>query len=517
MIWMFTGWEVTTVCSFLLIGYTRPRRRQQRVPSDRHEPPRWHRVRHRPHVHRRPCRTSLSFNKLIARWALPRLRIVASGDAAVALPRSPRPPRCRSTHGCSAPWLPRPRPARCSIPPRWSRPASSSSSRLLLHAASIIPGYMVILVGAPHLPALLLMAISQSNAKRVLAYSTIANLGLIVPALASARPRPYGLRIFLLIFHACAKSLLFLCVGTAEHHIGSRNIEDMDGLFQTMPRLARYMMLGIMIMFIAPFGMLISKWAALQSFVDSGNLILVLLLAFGSGATFFFWAKWIGKLSASLATPRTSRPRSTRASGLAHRHGSLVRAVLRGHSRSSPGFVVRPVHRGSAFAGQYFAELSPDNLWIVGIICTSSSLPFCSALGQALPKKKHVGVYLSGISLDNENRVFKNSILRPRTATSRNWYLEGIFGEQEARQDRVLASSSVHSSGILATRYLCPPSPRVDVGRWSSSHHESNFPRRVGTSSRFSAPRRWSPRRPRPQDLRAYAASCRTFDPSAVL
>ena len=36
---------------------------------------------------------------------------------------------------------------------------------------------------------------------------------------------------FLILFHAIAKSLLFLCVGTAEHHIGSRDIEDMDLLF----------------------------------------------------------------------------------------------------------------------------------------------------------------------------------------------------------------------------------------------------------------------------------------------
>ena len=64
----------------------------------------------------------------------------------------------------------------------------------------------------------------------------------------------------LIIFHAVTKSLLFLCVGTAEHNIGSRDIEDMDGLFVRMPRLAMFMMIGIAGMFLAPFGMLISKW-----------------------------------------------------------------------------------------------------------------------------------------------------------------------------------------------------------------------------------------------------------------
>ena len=71
----------------------------------------------------------------------------------------------------------------------------------------------------------------------------------------------------------------------------------MDLLFERMPRLARFMMLGIMCMFVAPFGMLIAKWATLVSFVETGNVALIVLLAFGSAATFMFWAKWLGKLS----------------------------------------------------------------------------------------------------------------------------------------------------------------------------------------------------------------------------
>ena len=72
----------------------------------------------------------------------------------------------------------------------------------------------------------------------------------------------------------------------------------MDLLFDRMPRLARFMMLGIMCMFIAPFGMLVAKWATLVSFVGHGpGRASSCLLAFGSAATFMFWAKWLGKLS----------------------------------------------------------------------------------------------------------------------------------------------------------------------------------------------------------------------------
>ena len=101
------------------------------------------------------------------------------------------------------------------------------------------------------------IAISQSNAKQVLAYSTIANLGLIVACAGVGTYKLVWAAILLIIFHAIAKSLLFLCVGTVEHQIGSRNIEDMSRLIVRMPKVAVMMLLGIAAMFLAPFGMLI--------------------------------------------------------------------------------------------------------------------------------------------------------------------------------------------------------------------------------------------------------------------
>ena len=48
-------------------------------------------------------------------------------------------------------------------------------------------------------------------------------------------------------------------------------------------------------MFLAPFGMLISKWAVLKAVVDAMP-ILAVFIVFGSAATLFFWVKWMGKL-----------------------------------------------------------------------------------------------------------------------------------------------------------------------------------------------------------------------------
>jgi ech hydrogenase subunit A len=101
--------------------------------------------------------------------------------------------------------------------------------------------------------------------------------------------------MLLLIFHALAKCLLFLCVGVVEQKIHSRDIESMSGLILNMPRVAVMMLIGMAGMFLAPFGMLISKWAVLKALIDTYPL-LTIFIVFGSSATLFFWVKWMGKL-----------------------------------------------------------------------------------------------------------------------------------------------------------------------------------------------------------------------------
>ncbi|WP_281175400.1 proton-conducting transporter membrane subunit [Methanogenium cariaci] len=159
-------------------------------------------------------------------------------------------------------------------------------------------GYLISLVGGVTFLLASGIAISQSNAKKVLAYSTIANLGLVVACAGIGTYAAIWAAILLIVFHAIAKSLLFLSVGTVEHKIGSRDIEDMTGLLGRLPTVAVMMIIGIAGMFLAPpFGMLISKWAALVAFLEAPyGFILVLLLAFGSAVTVFFWTKWLGKL-----------------------------------------------------------------------------------------------------------------------------------------------------------------------------------------------------------------------------
>lgn len=157
-------------------------------------------------------------------------------------------------------------------------------------------GAIVTAVGSITFLLCSLIAISQSDGKKILAYSTLANLGLIVICASVGTTESLWAAILLVIFHAVSKSLLFLSVGSIEHQIGSRNVEDMDVLLKVSKRLSLYIMIGIAGMFLAPFGMLISKWAAMKAFIDSNHILTVVVIAFGSAATLFYWTKWLGKI-----------------------------------------------------------------------------------------------------------------------------------------------------------------------------------------------------------------------------
>lgn len=90
---------------------------------------------------------------------------------------------------------------------------------------------------------------------------------------------------------------------------GGLDIEDMGGLIVSMPRVALLLVVGIAVMFVAPFGMLISKWTAMEAFINMDSLVsplMVVLLAFGSATTVLFWTKWMGLII------RLSNPAATR-------------------------------------------------------------------------------------------------------------------------------------------------------------------------------------------------------------
>lgn len=291
-----------------------------------------------------------------------------------------------------------------------------------------IGGYMVMTVGGLTFLLASMAAISQSNAKRVLAYSTIANLGLIVACAGVGTPEAVWAGVLLTVFHAITKSMLFLCVGTAEHHIGSRMIEDMDGLFERMPRLAMTMMLGIAAMFLAPFGMLISKWAALTAFVNPSNPFSILLIgciAFGSAVTGFYWTKWLGKL-ACVIKDQEDVEKTVRSQEWVVLMSLAVMVVLvcLGYPALSDWLVV-PWIEGVFGYIPSISVLESNNMILLLIMLAALVLIFLPFFGRS--KARETPHYMSGVNIDDLS--YEGSMGATVSVGLRNWYLEGWFGE----------------------------------------------------------------------------------------
>jgi len=165
---------------------------------------------------------------------------------------------------------------------------------------------LISLAGGFTFVATALLAVTQSNAKRVLAYSTISNLGLIILCAGINTPLAIAAAVVLIIFHAVSKGLLFLAVGSIEQEIGSRDLEDMEGLLGRMPVTSLVVLIGILSMMLPPFGMLIGKWAAMEASVRFP--VVALLVVLGSAVTVVFWTKWIGRLLSLLPSASSLRP-----------------------------------------------------------------------------------------------------------------------------------------------------------------------------------------------------------------
>lgn len=288
-------------------------------------------------------------------------------------------------------------------------------------------GIMVMMVGGITFIIASFIAISQSNAKRVLAYSTVANLGLIVACAGIGSPGAVWAAIMLIVFHALAKSLLFLCVGTTEHNIGSRDIEDLDGIFTRLPKVASFMIIGIAGMFIAPFGMLISKYAAMKAFIESGNILLVMFIVFGSAATLFFWTKWLGKIVAVKASQENIE-------GKIHMEENFVLGTLAALTVAIcllfpvlSAFLIVP-YLSSIYSDVGSMALSSGNMYLMVALLGSVILLVIGFFGKS--NKRIVPIYMAGANA-GDDLSYNGSMGKTVSVSLKNWYMQSYFGEKK--------------------------------------------------------------------------------------
>ena len=137
-----------------------------------------------------------------------------------------------------------------------------------------------------------LLAIGQSDIKRMLAYSSISQIGYIVLALGIATPLALLGAIFHLFNHAIFKSLLFLNSGAIEYSTGTRDLNEMGGLNARMPLTGTTSLIGSMsISGIPPLGGFWSKLIIVFAAIKSGHTVLGLIAILVSIITLGYYLK----------------------------------------------------------------------------------------------------------------------------------------------------------------------------------------------------------------------------------
>lgn len=132
-----------------------------------------------------------------------------------------------------------------------------------------------------------ILAIAQNNIKRMLAYSSVANIGYITLGIALANPMAYIGAMLHILMHALMKVVLFMSAGGILNQMGTLNISRLRGFPSVMPWTALAFFIGVLAMVgIPPTGGFFSKlyliWGAVEAeaWVFVGVILVATLLAF---------------------------------------------------------------------------------------------------------------------------------------------------------------------------------------------------------------------------------------------
>lgn len=144
----------------------------------------------------------------------------------------------------------------------------------------LVVGISTALIGA-------ISAMFQVDIKRLLAYSTISQVGLMVVGLSSGIEEGLYGGLLHLINHFSFKTLLFLCAGILISNTGERNIKKIRGVMKSNPFLGIAIIIGILGITGAPFfNGSISKHIIKTSVDELGISYLVYLVNFGTLVSF---------------------------------------------------------------------------------------------------------------------------------------------------------------------------------------------------------------------------------------
>ncbi|MFA6922007.1 MAG: hydrogenase 4 subunit B [Gallionella sp.] len=229
-----------------------------------------------------------------------------------------------------------------------------------------------------------MFAAVQGDMKRLLAYSSIENIGLLLVGIgltiifhAYHKDALAALSLTATLYHslnhACFKSLLFVGTGSILHATGERNMGRMGGLIHSMPWVAALMLVGVLaISGLPPLNGFVSEWLLLQAFLLSPGLpnsyidmlvpVAAAVIALAAALAAYVMVKFYGVIF--LGQPREKILEHAHDAGRWERTGMSWLALMCVLLGLAPVFVVQQIdhvsqlllgaHLGNAAAGWMF-------------------------------------------------------------------------------------------------------------------------------------------------------------------
>ena len=148
---------------------------------------------------------------------------------------------------------------------------------------------MILAVMAMFIPSI--VACFQKNVKRVLAYSSVAQIGYMILGISFVNLTGLTAGILHLFNHALMKGALFLVLGAIVYRIGSCNIDRMAGIARRMPWTMAAFVGGSLSLIGIPFTAgFVSKWYLIVAALEKGWwYIAVLIVASSLIAVIYVW------------------------------------------------------------------------------------------------------------------------------------------------------------------------------------------------------------------------------------
>jgi len=195
-------------------------------------------------------------------------------------------------------------------------------------------------------------AVVQKDAKRLLAYSSIAQLGYIIVGLAIGTPLSIMAALFLAIVHAIFKGTLFMVVGAVERQAGTTNMEELGALIRKMPWTFMSALFSIIALAgVPPLGGFIGKWMLYESLITSGfgsNYFLVIMVFLSSTAAFLYSYRFLFGLFLGQEEPEYDHVKEAPAIMVVP---MVILSLLLLVIGAFPGLLFEPIANAMAFMG----------------------------------------------------------------------------------------------------------------------------------------------------------------------